>query len=280
MSPVVVVRPKRTEKEVDLLIPVGRQNSTASGTMISACHVATNMHVLFTPHDELSFGREMERRAEVLGTNDKNELVLARGRIIMKSNYWIGSDKEEAKRQELTWRSFSRDHEDLAIIRLEPYLHKGEDSVYRNRYLGDDTGWFVPAAAAPEQSKVYVNIGANTAIFVAVGQPLSTAFRYNVFYDKECRARHIDKYGYVTFKGNCHVISGMSGGAILGKQDRILYGLVQGGSLWVDGAPKKQLTDDFFDDTKFMKLPLNNILAIWPHRERIAKAMLDHPCKR
>lgn len=279
MSPVVVVQPKRSQTEIGMLKPFGREFSTASGTMVSRCHGVTNMHVLFNPQDELSFGRERSRKMEVLGSSASGEQLIIKARVVMHTDrYWLTKDKEEAQKLDSSGRQFDRHYQDIVMFKTERLIRK-VNGVITTKHLGDETGWFTLSPEQPSASTVFAGIGSYTGLFVMLGS-LQTTRPYMVVYDRECRARSVDKYGFPNFKGNCHVMSGMSGGAIVRKSDRVMFGLIQGGNLWLNGAPPKQLTQDFFDDNKFYNMPLNHNVAIWYHYDRLMKAMKDHPCER
>jgi len=274
---VVAVSPNWTAVEKIMLKQVDLWYSTGSGTMISECHAATNMHVLFNPFDDLSYGAELARTATVVGLNKRGEPAVTQAETIMVTpSYWLEKDREEAKKQYKKDVPFYRINEDIALIRLRPIIAPDEHGVIRRQQFA--RRWF-PLASAPPGNQLMMGVSAYTHSYIEARE-INADIPFALMVDYNCRASYIDKYGYVNMRGTCHVIAGMSGGAIVNKiGDPVLYGLIQGANWLEQGAPKKD-QPELYNPEKFANLRLNNYVAIWPHRERILKAMAEHPCER
>ena len=270
--------PNRSDKEIQLLRPLGRSTSTGSGVIVGKCYVATDMHVLYSPYDELSFGRELERKVNVLASVNGEQFIVGGKAVMFTESYWKIKDKKAAREAASTGTQYWRKNEDVALIKLDPFVVK-KDKTYRTVNLGDLTGSYKIADKAPDKTE-FMNLGAETGLYTALGTLYASLARpLRLLWDKECWARPIDKYGFITFKGNCHVVNGMSGGALIGKKDLKLYALIYAGDLDSHGAPSKEVPASYSDDDVLWNVPLNHFMALWPHYDRIVKAIRENPCQ-
>lgn len=280
LSPLVIVKPKYSPAESKYLkLNSATDSSAGSGVLISECHLLTPMHVAFQPWDLLSFGREGERQIRVLGQHSSGERVVTEGRLVLSSPFWIGKTKEEVQQRQRAFANYYKLHEDVALFKLSPVIKQDKQGVYRKLHLGELLGWYVPAWDPPTaREQEFMIAGGNTEPYL--GHQLTTELPFKAYIDRSCQANWLESEGAVIFRGTCHLTSGMSGGPLVLKSSpRKLYGLAQGAVLKYDGAPPKR-QPELFNRRKLNDLYLNQYLAVWPHRERLLKAMKEYPCER
>lgn len=276
----LVVSPKYLEEERRLLkqtLPFEVDEPIGSGVMISECHALTNMHVLFQPWDLLSVDRELERQATVVGQRLNGERVASTASVVMNSpNFWVSSKPQV----QLRYRAFGRyyrHHEDIVLLKVKRVVIRDTRGTFRNQDFGKLLGWYVPAWSTPTEREFMIG-GVNARPYYGKGGA-SIKPQMKAYVDKRCRANWLVESDVTHFRGDCNVTSGMSGGPLVAMSaPRKLYGLAQGANIKFMGSPPREL--NVYDSSKFKQLELNYYLAVWPHRERILKAMKEHPCEQ